>query len=134
MSKDITESVVLQHQVTLQTPPSDVLLLCGHCQAIYIEMRTVLAHLLVHTATGGSQNRAKKTLAKHPRENSELYGKQLVFFPYLTSNCLSKYDGGGDVKEDRDSSLQKALHRHPETTATLRKTVSLLQGTQNISL
>lgn len=78
-----------------------------------------------------------KTLAKHPGETSERYGKQLqfIFFPHLTSNCLySTYDGGQHDEEGRDSFLQNALHRHPETTAALRKTVSLFQGTQNISL
>lgn len=42
---------------------------CDHCQAIYIHMRTVVAHLLVQTVTGGSQSRAKQNSCKASRRN-----------------------------------------------------------------
>jgi len=56
-----------------------------------------------------------------------------IFFPHLTSNCWDSKYGGEYGEEDRDRYLQKALHRHPETTAALKRTVTLFEGTPNIS-
>lgn len=97
---------------------------CDHCWVVYIDTRAVVARLLVHTTWVEERVELNKALAKHPGETS---GKQLafIFLPYLTSNCLdNKCDGGRYGEKDRDSFLQKALHKHPETTVALEKAVA----------